>query len=59
MTFPSRKRHPLPVGSNGKQGSAPRIQRSESQAQPGTKGKRDLLLSLQLTLLYFDSLNNY
>ncbi|CAH2036773.1 unnamed protein product [Thlaspi arvense] len=35
-----KKRHSLPVGANGKQGSSPRIQRSASQAQPGTKGNR-------------------
>uniref|UniRef100_A0A0D3CBN6 DUF4005 domain-containing protein n=1 Tax=Brassica oleracea var. oleracea TaxID=109376 RepID=A0A0D3CBN6_BRAOL len=34
-----KKRHSLPVGANGKQGSSPRIQRSASQAQPGAKGK--------------------
>uniref|UniRef100_A0A1J3GK34 Protein IQ-DOMAIN 32 n=1 Tax=Noccaea caerulescens TaxID=107243 RepID=A0A1J3GK34_NOCCA len=34
-----KKRHSLPVGANGKQGS-PRIQRSASQAQPGTKDRK-------------------
>ncbi|CAN8312622.1 unnamed protein product [Cochlearia groenlandica] len=37
-----KKRHSLPVGANGKQGSSPRIQRSASQAQPGTKGKQTI-----------------
>ncbi|ESQ34809.1 hypothetical protein EUTSA_v10006839mg [Eutrema salsugineum] len=36
----SKKRHSLPVGTNGKQGSSPRIQRSASQAQPGTKDRK-------------------
>ncbi|KAL0694937.1 hypothetical protein Bca4012_062117 [Brassica carinata] len=35
-----KKRHSLPVGANGKQGSSPRIQRSASQAQPGTKERK-------------------
>ncbi|KAF8053098.1 hypothetical protein N665_1463s0003 [Sinapis alba] len=35
-----KKRHSLPVGANGKQGSSPRIQRSASQAQPGTKDRK-------------------
>ncbi|CAA7031739.1 unnamed protein product [Microthlaspi erraticum] len=35
----AKKRHSLPVGANGKQGS-PRIQRSASQAQPGTKDRK-------------------
>ncbi|KAL1217658.1 Protein IQ-DOMAIN 32 [Cardamine amara subsp. amara] len=34
-----KKRHSLPVVANGKQGS-PRIQRSASQAQPGTKERK-------------------
>ncbi|CAN7134013.1 unnamed protein product, partial [Brassica rapa subsp. narinosa] len=36
-----KKRHSLPVVANGKQVS-PRIQRSASQAQPGTKGIKNL-----------------
>ncbi|CAN6880236.1 unnamed protein product [Brassica oleracea] len=35
-----KKRHSLPVGANGKQGSSPRIQRSASQAQPGAKERK-------------------
>ncbi|KAF8112427.1 hypothetical protein N665_0064s0059 [Sinapis alba] len=35
-----KKRHSLPVVANGKQGSSPRIQRSASQAQPGTKDRK-------------------
>ncbi|KAJ0257432.1 Protein IQ-DOMAIN 32 [Hirschfeldia incana] len=35
-----KKRHSLPVGANGKQGSSPRIQRPASQAQPGTKERK-------------------
>ncbi|VVA91929.1 unnamed protein product [Arabis nemorensis] len=40
----AKKRHSLPVAANGKQGS-PRIQRSASQAQQGTKDKSLTLVS--------------
>lgn len=44
----AKKRHSLPVVANGKQGSSPRIQRSASQAQQGTKGNQSThLVSLQ------------
>ncbi|EOA36052.1 hypothetical protein CARUB_v10008346mg [Capsella rubella] len=35
-----KKRHSLPGVTNGKQGSSPRIQRSASQAQQGTKDRK-------------------